>query len=327
MKRVESGRMIRFRSRHTDNPLLWDQDKKRWTEEGEAYMGILRALKGVAYQRQYLGEWTTAEGAVWESFDPINHVIPCPVKEGQRDYEALGIKGWIGSIDWGFTKPGSFQIWGVSDGEGHERRMVLAREYYSTQKTLEWWADRVMQAWKIHPFDIIVADPSRNDNIQLMNDMLVRKGFRAIVRPADNKRRSTQGDLAGLDLVRWGFYPDPKGIPRILLIADALQERDEVLVSASKPYSTETEIPLFVFSQDNQGRINEETDPRCEDHGCDALRYAAMWVWKRQVKTHVIAEREYGGWSNSGMFGTPRSLLLARLKSERNEEPWTDEDP
>ena len=324
MRRVEEGRMKRYRSRHTDNPQLYKRlpdGTYEITEEGAAYVPKLRELKGVAYQRQYLGEWVTAEGAVWENFDPTWHVIPIRLKDGTHDWQSYGIEGWIGSMDWGFTKPGVLQVWGVVPGK--ERKIILAAEHYQTSKTVEWWADKAIELGKQFPMETIVADPSLPGNIQMMNDILLRKGVNPIVRGADNKRKGTAGDLAGLDLVRWGLCPGEDGVPRIRIGAGVLQERDDKLFRASFPHSLESEIPLYVYSEDKQGRLLEETDRKAEDHACDALRYAAMYVWKRPVKTQVSPREQYGPHTFAGMFGTPRSIMMEQMARARAEE---DED-
>src|SRR5438045_4727210 len=61
-------------SRHEDNPRLFNEDGTL-TKEGEKYIGILDKLTGVRYKRLRLGLWVSAEGIVYEEFDPALHIL------------------------------------------------------------------------------------------------------------------------------------------------------------------------------------------------------------------------------------------------------------
>lgn len=315
MHRVKEGKMVRFKSKHEDNP-KWYQ-KGDWTEEGRSYIRTLQDLDGVNRRRHYLGEWAAAEGQVWANWDPDQHLIDPPMKDGYIDVDALGIVSWVGSMDWGYTAPGVLQIWGV--GERPERNMVLAREIYRQGETLEWWCARVLEEQKNFPFQAIVADPSRPDAIRMLNDRLVEGGHHRLLRPADNTRVSTSGtrDLSGLDLVRWGFQKGSTGIPRIRIFKDCQVWIDQKLQANGSPWRTEDEIGAYVYASNSQ---EDTTDPACEDHGCDALRYMAMWLWRREPQLKRTAVPSFPPWTIGAMDGTPRSLWQAKLAKMRDRQ-------
>ena len=51
-----------------------------------------------------------------------------------------------------------------------------------------------------------------------------------------------------------------------------------------KPTCTAQEIPSYVWRTTKDGQpVKEEPDPTAPDHGCDALRYAAMYLWRRDL--------------------------------------------
>ena len=48
--------------------------------------------------------------------------------------------------------------------------------------------------------------------------------------------------------------------------------------------STEQEIPSYVWYQQKEDtKTRDAPDPRCDDHGCDAMRYACVWMWGRDL--------------------------------------------
>ena len=60
--------------------------------------------------------------------------------------------------------------------------------------------------------------------------------------------------------------------------------RDEARVEAYQPYETTQEIPSYVYPKAEDGKVIKETpDPTCQDHGCDATRYACMYKWRKDL--------------------------------------------
>ena len=276
------GLMRRVVTTHKDNPKFYDAEGNA-TEEGNAYMASLARYTGVQHRRHVLGEWAAAEGTVWDNFDELTHVIPTPRHEDQTpDLSQLGIKDFIAGMDWGFTAPGSLSIY----GRDSDKRLVRVAGIYKTKQQLEWWADRVVEMDQEFGLTRIMCDPSRPDAISLINDHLAHKGLPMLCEPADNKKASSAGgDLAGIDLVRWGLEKDAAGIPRIRFLRDALRYGvDGDLQAANQPVEGWDEIAGYTFARDPQGELlDDRTDPDAPDHMCDELRYVCAENWKRSA--------------------------------------------
>jgi hypothetical protein len=76
-RRADAGKTTMRASHHEDNPMLFDQDRKEWTQKGKEYIVRLEQLSGVRYQRLRLGLWVQAEGIVYESFNRAVHIVVC----------------------------------------------------------------------------------------------------------------------------------------------------------------------------------------------------------------------------------------------------------
>ena len=270
-RRMLDGRTEMWKSEHWDNPRWWarnEQGKWDWTPEGSAYRDSLSKLTGVRRRRLFLGEWVSAEGAVWEEFDETRHIVD----------EAPPVRWTIGAVDWGFTAPGVMQVWGV-DGD---MRAYCLREHYQTQKQLDWWAETIANEYKQHRMQYVVADPSRPDAIRLVNDILASKGFPRLMREANNRRAEQGADLGGIDLVRKKLLMQGDGKPQLMWVKGYLHSRDQLLHEKGDACCTTEEIPSYVYAKVDDGKRNKErTDPNCADHGCDALRYMARAIWQK----------------------------------------------
>lgn len=289
-QRAARGEMRRVRTKHVDNP-KWYDDKGNVSPQGKAFLASLEKYTGVEYKRQVLGLWVGAEGLVWENFDPALHVIEAPRRpDNTLDWGRMGLKDYIGGMDWGFTAPGSLSIY----GRDSDKRLVRVAQIYRTKQQLEWWADRVEELDREFSLTRIMCDPSRPDAIALVNDHLAKRGLPRLCEGADNtKATSVKGDLAGLDLVRWGLQQDETGMPRIRFVRDGLRFGPDLdLVEQNKPLDTIQEIPAYTFARDSAGEImDDRTDPDAADHGCDELRYVCAENWKRSPPVTLVVPK------------------------------------
>lgn len=65
---AEAGKIARFKSRHEDNPALWDAENQRWTPHGRDYIAKLDAIPDEFVRlRMRHGEWVAAEGGVFSA--------------------------------------------------------------------------------------------------------------------------------------------------------------------------------------------------------------------------------------------------------------------
>lgn len=118
-QRAKDGKLRMILSRHQDNPDLYDGDG--WiTPEGKKRIGVLKNLTGVRRKRLLEGIWATAEGAIYEMFDPEVHVL---VRNANDFYK------WYLAMDEGYTNPQVCLLIGC-DGDG---RWHIFAEFYVTQ--------------------------------------------------------------------------------------------------------------------------------------------------------------------------------------------------
>jgi phage terminase large subunit len=239
-------------SRHTDNPLLYD-DAGNLTEQGKRTMAALDALTGVRRERLKEGRWVSAEGVVYQ-FDPRHHVVARSAVPPARFAFA--------SVDWGLKNPGVLQVWQV-DGDG---RMYLVHEVYRTGQLIDWWADRAKEAKARYGIECCVCDPSEPAYVE----QFIRAGVYAVA--GDNAVRP------GISAVEARLALAPDGRPRLFFVQDCLAERDETLAEARKPCSTRDEMDVYSWPKDVSGRPVKDVPVKANDHGCDALRYACRWA-------------------------------------------------
>lgn len=116
-ERSQTGSLRMIISRHQDNPTLFDPATGEITPQGKRTIGILSNLTGVRRKRLLEGVWATAEGAVYDMFDPSVHVCTRQDNEMQR---------WYLAMDEGYTNPAVILLIG-EDGDG---RLHIAREFY-----------------------------------------------------------------------------------------------------------------------------------------------------------------------------------------------------
>jgi hypothetical protein len=303
-RRMLDGRTTGVKSEHWDNPRWWAQKNGvwGWTPEGTAYRDSLSKLSGVRRRRLYLGEWVSAEGAVWEDFEEEVHIVE----------KAPELRWTVASLDWGFTAPGVLQVWGV-DGDS---RAFCVREHYRTQKVLDWWAGVIAEEYRQHRFQFCVADPSRPDSIRIVNDMLAAKGLPRLLREADNRRAEQGADLGGIDLVRQKLKVLGDGKPSLSWVKGYLHSRDESLHDKGEPCCTTEEIPSYVYAKVEDGSRNKErTDPNAADHGCFV---AHTWI-RTKEGGKFISEVEVGDevWTSDGV-----QTVLAAGMTQESAELW-----
>jgi phage terminase large subunit len=133
-ERAKAGKLHLVRTTHRDNPTLFDPATGEITPQGRRTMATLDALTGVRRKRLLEGIWATAEGAVYDMFDPAVHVQERDASEFQR---------WALAMDEGYTNPAVILLIGIDD----DGRLHIAREFYKrgvlqsavVAQALEWW--------------------------------------------------------------------------------------------------------------------------------------------------------------------------------------------
>ena len=116
-ERAKAGQLRMIKTTHKDNPTLFDPVTGEITEQGKRTMAILDNLTGVRRKRLLEGLWATAEGAVYDLFDPAHHVV---------SGASGGFQRWFLAMDEGYTNPAVILLIGI-DSDG---RLHIAREFY-----------------------------------------------------------------------------------------------------------------------------------------------------------------------------------------------------
>ncbi len=213
-----------FRSTAADNP-----------HNPPDYGAVLDSLTGVLRSRLRDGLWSTAQGIVYDEFDPALHIAELPASGPWASVCA--------GLDEGYTNPACILVV-AEDPSGHKH--VLAEFYASRvlQPDLVAAASNLAHTYAI---DTFYADPAAAGLIAALRAANLR------VHPADN-------DIsAGIATVKAHLRPATDGRPR--------------LTFSELCTNTLREIETYVWDR-NERRIRETPAPYCADHAMDALRYA-----------------------------------------------------
>jgi phage terminase large subunit len=249
-QRMNSGLTTRLLSRHIDNPAYWDREKQEWTPAGQQYVEtVLSGLTGVRYQRLVEGRWVSAEGIVYEEYDPAVHLIKR--FEIPREWPRYIV------IDFGFTNPCCIQWWAM-DPDG---RLYRYRELYMTKRTVDEHAAKVKAVSANDPLPrAVIADPEDADGRAVFSRVT---GWSTLAAHKDieNGIQAVKG--------RMRLAGDKK--PRIFFLQDSLIERDQDLASRKLPTCSEEEIESYVWATNAAGIKEVPVD--ANNHGQDCTRY------------------------------------------------------
>ena len=160
--KAEEKRALRLHFTMEDNPGLSSEVRERYAN----------TFQGTFYRRFVLGEWTAAEGLVYDFFDES---MVRPVPEGPFEM-------WYVSVDYGTSNPTSMGLWGRKDGVWYR----VSEYYYDSrsahrQKTDEEYADDLARLAGNRPVRAVIVDPSAASFCETLR----RRGWR--VQKADNR--------------------------------------------------------------------------------------------------------------------------------------------
>lgn len=281
-QRANAGGIRRLLSRHEDNPIFYAGGK--WTPQGKDYLELLDNLTGPRKERLRWGRWASAEGIVFDGYNPLIHLIPR--FEIPRSWRRF----W--SIDFGTVHPFVAQLWAI-DGDG---RMFRYREIYMTGRLV---SQHVLTMKKYGPpkeVECCVTDHEAQERL-----ILKEAGY--AVRPADKGNKKL-----GLQRVANRLEPAADGRPRIFFLEDSLIEVDKTLKELKRPLCTEQEFDGYTWAMKADGSpMSKEETVREMDDGMDGTRYGvgyadrgsmspgAMRVGKPKWDTPT-PERSRGDW-------------------------------
>lgn len=312
--RCNDGKTKLIHSRHEDNPRLFEECTEdaegaisyygsntgfvKVTKRGAAYIAILDSLTGVRYKRLRLGLWVSAEGIIYEEFDPAVHVLPWEV---DADGNHLPLpedwpRYWV--IDFGYVHPFvcSFYAEGP-DGELYKYREIhmsrrLVEEHaahimslVTTTKIVKWydhlnkvWHEREEIEW-LEPYpDAVICDHDLEDRRTFEKHTGI--GTVAAVKHVD----------VGIDLHKARLKVDDRtGMAQFYLMADCLVETDQHAKENLLPLCTEDEYASYVWKVATDGRTKPEP-VKIDDDGVDTDRYMTMFKdFKGKARATLIS--------------------------------------
>ena len=142
IQKAEERRALYLRFTMEDNPGLTPRIRARYRN----------SYSGVFYRRFVLGEWTAAEGLVYDFFQRERDSVPAPQE---------GFSAWRISVDYGTTNPASFGLWGELEGVWYR-----VEEYYydskteGRQKTDAEYVEDMRRLAKGREIQRVIVDPS-----------------------------------------------------------------------------------------------------------------------------------------------------------------------
>lgn len=145
-----------------DNPALSAQMRERYRN----------AYSGLFYRRFVLGEWTAAEGRIYDFYEPEEYVQDIP----PEPWEKLRV-----SVDYGTVNPTSMGLWALREGVWYR----VSEYYYDSraegrQKTDAEYVEALCALTGGREIERVIVDPSAASFIETLR----RAGFRVV--KADN---------------------------------------------------------------------------------------------------------------------------------------------
>lgn len=160
------GKIIDFSFKLDDNTFL----SKRYIDSIKA-----ATPKGKFYDRDILGKWTVAEGAIYADYDSEIHVVD----------ELPDMRRYFAGIDWGYTHYGSI----VVVGEGVDSNYYLVDGVASQFKEIDWWVEQARKLTDIYGNIPFYADSARPEHVARFDN----EGF-----DISNANKSV---IAGIELI------------------------------------------------------------------------------------------------------------------------------
>ena len=199
----EDDDIVDFRFQLDDNTFL-----------SERYRESIKSATptGKFYDRDILGLWTVAEGAIYSDFDKGVHVINKPKYD---------IVEYYAGVDWGYDHYGSIVILGEDEAGNTYILDGIAEQY----KEIDWWVERAKEFQAIYGDMMFYADSARPEHVARFK----RDKLRTI-----NANKSV---IAGIEEVAKRFKEE-----RLFYIEGSLPRfEDEIYNYRWKPNSTRDE--------------------------------------------------------------------------------------
>lgn len=295
--RCNDGTTRLIESRHEDNPRLFNADGTM-TEQGTKYIGILDKLTGVRYKRLRLGLWVSAEGIIYEEFDPAIHVLSWQYgTDGNRlPLPDDWARYWV--IDFGYKNPFVLKCY----AQGPDGEVYMYREIYYTERTVAEHAQTIMDIVCPVKVETYYDHFNRTERTRKTREWIEPRPTAVICDHDAEGRRTFERETGlgtqaaiknvsdGIDLHKGRLKVDDQGYAGFYLMADSLVERDPQLVAKLLPTCTAEEYPAYQWKVSTDGRTQDEPVKR-DDHGMDTDRYLTMFLDYKGKARVTIVER------------------------------------
>lgn len=249
LERARENKLSLFYSRHEDNPTLFSPETGLITQQGKRTIETLENLTGVRLERLRYGRWASAEGVIYDQWDPATHLIdPIVLSPHWRR---------IRVIDFGLVHP-FVCAWFAIDFDG---RLYLYRQIYMTGRTVATHARQIVELTGDEFIEATICDHDAEDRQTLQENGISNLAARKDV-------------LLGIGRVQDRLKKQIDGRARLFIFRDSLVEVDQSLKMAHKPYAVEQEIDGYIW-MDN---AKKEQPVKQDDHGLDVVRYACTYV-------------------------------------------------
>lgn len=237
-ERERIGALRLLQSKHEDNPTLFDEEGSI-TEQGKRTLARLDSLTGVRYQRYRLGRWASAEGVVYEAFDPTVHVWS--IDEYCRRYNRKNIPlDWprVRVIDFGLRNPFCC-LWFAKDPDG---AWICYRELYMTGRTV---MDHIRTIATVEQWY------GKNGRDGLQHDPVTGR----LLPPTNDRRERFQATVCDHDAGERQILRD-NHIPNIAAIKDVARGIQAVQLLLGKPAGHTDVDPLTDRRGEEEARRN-----------------------------------------------------------------------
>jgi phage terminase large subunit len=283
--RCSEGKCKLIESRHEDNPRLFNLDGTM-TEYGAKYMAILDGLTGVRRKRLRFGLWVSAEGIVYDEWDPAYHILNWELDaEGNRiPLPDEWDRYW--GIDFGYKHPFVLKCYAIGD----DGEVYMYREIHMTGRTVAEHAAQIMS--------LVTKTVTRewydhfNRTTRTVEEVVWTEPEPvAIICDHDAEDRATfsretglgttaayKAVTVGIDLHKERLKIDPAtGLARFYYMADALVELDLQAKEALMPTDSVAEYASYVWEIAPDGRTRDKPVKK-DDDGMDTDRYITAYL-------------------------------------------------
>ena len=267
-KRIDDGIMESFTVGFKDNITFFQNGE--WTNHGLNRTALLKnTISGISYRRLILGEWTSAEGAVFPEFNEEDHVINTLPED---------ILHWsiYQGIDYGHSASTSC-VWIAHNQVTDE--MIAFKEWSKTNTLIE---DHIT-AIKRHSIGMDISLRVCDHDAQ-MNHQLDAAGL-----GTENAQKDAGSVLRGLDLMRLRLRNKTLKFYKHMLI-----EPDYLTAERNLPKDAIEEMGLYVHKpiEKHIGDSTKDDIPMTgqSDHRIDAIRYVIDKVDRSaplEIKTSI----------------------------------------